>query len=204
MLGKQLRFDLTIFRDNPVKYIVFLLQITLICLVGVYTSTNRGMIFTAIELVTILIPFFFMVSISTVFENQGLEYTVNKLAFYPTTKLINLISKAILLAIFVVFQMVSNCLIVYIWTLGSGFNTKVLINTNIFVLIAGIFCFVSIWGIRSVRNLLMMSCFCIPIFFIGISNLIISDIDIVDIVIFSILFIFDLVVNLINYRLSYS
>lgn len=204
MLGKQLRFDLIIFRDNPMKYIVFLLQIILFCLVGFYASTNQGVICAAIKLVTIFISFLFMVNISTVFENQGLEYTVNKLAFYPTTKLINIISKAILLAIFVALQMVLNYLAVYIWTFGSEFNTKVFMNTNIFVLISGIFCFVSIWGIHSIRNLLMMSCFCIPIFFVAISNLNFSNIDLVDIVIFSILFIFDLIVNIINYHFSNS
>lgn len=204
MLGKQLRFDLTIFRDNPVKYIVFLLQIILFCLFGFYARTNQVMICAAIKLVTIFISFLFMVNISTVFENQGIEYTVNKLAFYPTTKLINLISKAILLAIFVALQMVLNYLAVYIWTFGSEFNTEVIMNTNIFVLISGIFCFASIWGIHSIRNLLIMSCFCIPIFFIGFSNLNFSNIDIVDIVIFSILFIFDLIVNIINYRFSNS
>lgn len=204
MLGKQLRFDLTIFRDNPVKYIVFLLQITLFCLVGFYANTNQGRIFAIIKLIAIIISFLFMVNISTVFENQGLEYTINKLAFYPTTKRINLISKAILLTLFVALQMVLNCLAVYIWTFSSEFNTKAYMNTNIFLLIAGIFCFVSIWGIHSARNLLIMSCFCIPIFFIGISNMNLSNIDIVDIVIFSILFILDLIVNIINYHLPNS
>lgn len=204
MLRKQLRFDLVIFRDNPIKYIVFILQVILIGLFGFYASTNQGIIFAAIQLVTILILFLFIVNISIIFEKQGLEYVVNKLAFYPTTKRINLISKAILLVIFVIFQMVLNCLAIYMWTFGSGFNAETFKSTNIFVLISGIFCFMSIWGIRSIRNLMTMSCFCIPIFFIVISNLNVSDIDMVDIVILSILFIFDLIVNIISYRLSNS
>ncbi|HAB62051.1 MAG TPA: hypothetical protein DCE48_15390, partial [Lachnospiraceae bacterium] len=89
MLGKQIRFDLSILRNNPIKYFIIVIQIALVCLISLYTHNNQVMVFMAIELVIIMIMILFMVNISTVFEKLSLEFTVKKLVFYPTTKVTN-------------------------------------------------------------------------------------------------------------------
>ena len=201
MLGKQIRFDLSILRSNPIKYFIFVIQIALVCLISLYTYNNQVMVFMAIELIIIMIMILFMVNISTVFEKLSLEFTVKKLVFYPTTKVTNLISKAILLLMFVVVQIVLNCLAVYIGTLvrGNEFNSQALNLLNIWTLVAGIFCFVTIWGLYNIGAVFVMSCLCTPIFFIVFSGPEFLKLDIFDIVVLISLFIFDLVVNVLKY-----
>lgn len=201
LLGKQIRFDLSILRNNPIKYLLFVSQITLVSLIGYYTHTSQDMIFMVIEFIMLLIMILFMVSISTVFEKLSLEFTVNKLVFYPTKKVTNLISKAILIFMFVALQIVINILVVYAVTLtsGNGFNSIALNNINIFALLAGAFGLVTIWGIRTIRGVFMMTCFSITIFFIVFGSTNFMQLDIVDIVIVASLFVFNLVINMINY-----
>lgn len=201
LLGKQIRFDLLILRSNPFKYLLFVCQITLVCLIGYYTRTKQDMIFMLIEFVMLLIMILFMVSISTVFEKLSLEFTVKKLAFYPTKKVINLFSKAILLLMFVVLQIAINCFSVYLGALTSrdGFNSIALNHFNFYALIAGVFAFATIWGIHTVRGILMMTCFSIPIFLIVFVGTNFTQLDIVDIEIVAGLFVFNLVINVFNY-----
>lgn len=201
MLGKQIRFDLSILRNNPIKYFLFVSQITLVCMIGYYTHTNQDIIFMVIEFIMLLIMILFMVSISTVFEKLSLEFTVKKLVFYPTKKVTNLISKATLILMFVALQIVMNCLVVYVVTLisGNGFNSVALNNINNFALIAGVFCFVTIWGISTIRGVFMMTCFSIPILFSVFSGTNFMQLDRVDVIILASLFVFNLVINMINY-----
>lgn len=201
MLGRQIRFDLSILRNNPIKYLIFVCQITLVCLIGFYIHTKQDMVFMTIELVMMLIMILFMVSISTVFEKQSIEFTVNKLVYYPTTKAANLISKGILLLMFAWLQIVLNCIVVYASALAGGdeFDRIVLNHLNIYVLIAGAFGFITIWGIHTIRGVLLMTCFCIPILFGIFGGTDFMQLDIVDIVILASLFIFNLVINVVNY-----
>ncbi len=201
MLGKQIRFDLSILRNNPIKYLLFVSQITLVCLIGSYTRTKQDMIFMAIEFVMLLIMILFMVSISTVFEKLSLEFTVKKLAFYPTKKVTNLFSKAILLLMFVVLQIFINCFAVFLGALISrnGFNSIALNHFNLYALIAGVFGFATIWGIHTIRGIFMMTCFSIPIFLIVFGGTNFIQLDIVDIIIVAGLFAFNLAINVFNY-----
>lgn len=201
MLGKQIRFDLSILRNNPIKYVLFVSQITLVCLIGYYTRTKQDMIFMAIEFVMLLIMILFMVSISTVFEKLNLEFTVKKLAFYPTKKVSNLFSKGILLLMFVVLQIAINCFAVYLGALTGrdGFNSIALKQFNLYALIAGVFGFATIWGIHTIRGILMMTCFSIPIFLIVFGGTNFIQLDIVDIILAVGLFVLNLIINVFSY-----
>ncbi|WP_310604336.1 hypothetical protein [Anaerosporobacter sp.] len=200
MLGKQIRFDLSIFRHNPIRFLVFVLQITWFGLVVASAKISQDIIGEVTEIVMCVTMTCFIVAISTVFEKQSFDFAEDKLMFYPTRRSFAIGSKAVLVAIFVAIQILWNHLAVYIgMQIGNGLEIQMLYKFNVVTIVAGIWSFVTLWGVRSMRLLVVVSFFIIPFLFGAMDTLNVFEWRMSNIIIMVTVVVVESIINVVSF-----
>ncbi|WP_167955034.1 hypothetical protein [Anaerosporobacter faecicola] len=207
MLRKQIQFDLTMFKENFLRYIFCLLEFIFFSMIMCWKMTELKTVFVAALLVQVIAVLLLWISVNTVFDKMGIEFTINKLVYYPTKKSTILCSRCLILFVAegILFGLVSIGFGFLALQAGGSYPIKELLLVGEYMLIIGFLTIICEFGMRTTSSFVVMACFNTPIFCLTLDDLNFGEWEIVGSLLLAVLLIADFLINLVNYlRISHG
>lgn len=199
LLRKQLLFDLTNFRLNKSKYIFFCVEIAYFMAICMYPVISMDWAIVWIQVIQLVASITFLLSINTVFDGKGCEYTIEKLIYFPIRKSTILFSKGILIVGLALVQSFIAYLGTSIGRLFTRGESVTMLPIYGFAFIASILSFSVMFGIRKLKATIIILAFEIPMYIVLLRDLTCSEIDWINIAILIGIFMINIIVNGISF-----
>ncbi|HEX3077842.1 MAG TPA: hypothetical protein VHQ24_13345 [Lachnospiraceae bacterium] len=113
-IRKQLTFDIALIRRNKIIYLFLLCEIALAVLLLFLPDLHNEISIGIIVLLNCILTVTIIISFCCLFEDRGMAFLINKLTFYPTTKVRFLLSKTILLFCMTIIQLGCNAVFIIV------------------------------------------------------------------------------------------